>query len=428
MEFKVEKKEKNMAVITVTVPNDEFRKAVKETYNRDKGKFQLPGFRKGHAPQYMIEKIYGEGVFYEGAVNACINKTWPEASKESGLEIVSRPEIDVAEVGGGKDLVYTGTVAVRPEVVLGEYKGIEVQKADMEVTEADIDEAIGKEQDKNSRLVTVEDRAAENGDTVKINFDGSMDGVAFEGGKGENYPLVLGTGNFIEGFEEQIVGHRTGDAFEVNVTFPENYHAKDLAGKPAVFKCELLEIQRKEFPEVNDEFASEVSEFDTLEEYKADLRKKLEDAKMKSAAAQNENNVIAKVCENAQIDIPAPMIEMQTEQMIDDYARRMQSQGLPLDQYMQYTGMTMDKLKEQFRPQAERNLKTRLVLEEVAKAENIQVSEEAVDAEIKKMAEAYKIEPEKMKEYLGDAEKENITMDLKVQEAVDFLVAEAKLV
>ena len=428
MEFKVEKKEKNMAVITVTVPNDEFRKAVKETYNKDKGKFQLPGFRKGHAPQYMIEKIYGEGVFYEGAVNACINKTWPEASKESGLEIVSRPEIDVAEVGGGKDLVYTGTVAVRPEVVLGEYKGIEVQKADMEVTEADIDEAIGKEQDKNSRLVTVEDRAAENGDTVKINFDGTMDGVAFEGGKGENYPLVLGTGNFIEGFEEQIVGHKTGDAFDVNVTFPENYHAKDLAGKPAVFKCELLEIQRKEFPEVNDEFASEVSEFETLEEYKADLRKKLEDAKMKSAAAQNENNVIAKVCENAQIDIPAPMIEMQTEQMIDDYARRMQSQGLPLDQYMQYTGMTMDKLKDQFRPQAERNLKTRLVLEEVAKAENIQVSEEAVDAEIKKMAEAYKIEPEKMKEYLGDAEKENITMDLKVQEAVDFLVAEAKLV
>ena len=428
MEFKVEKKEKNMAVITVTVPNDEFRKAVKETYNRDKGKFQLPGFRKGHAPQYMIEKIYGEGVFYEGAVNACINKTWPEASKESGLEIVSRPEIDVAEVGGGKDLVYTGTVAVRPEVVLGEYKGIEVQKADMEVTEADIDEAIGKEQDKNSRLVTVEDRAAENGDTVKINFDGTMDGVAFEGGKGENYPLVLGTGNFIEGFEEQIVGHRTGDAFDVNVTFPENYHAKDLAGKPAVFKCELLEIQRKEFPEVNDEFASEVSEFDTLEEYKADLRKKLEEAKMKSAAAQNENNVIAKVCENAQIDIPAPMIEMQTEQMIDDYARRMQSQGLPLDQYMQYTGMTMDKLKDQFRPQAERNLKTRLVLEEVAKAENIQVSEEAVEAEIKKMADAYKIEPEKMKEYLGDAEKENITMDLKVQEAVDFLVAEAKLV
>ena len=411
MEFKVEKKEKNMAVITVTVPNDEFRKAVKETYNKDKGKFQLPGFRKGHAPQYMIEKIYGEGVFFEGAVNACINKTWPEASKESGLEIVSRPEIDVTEVGGGKDLVYTGTVAVRPEVVLGEYKGIEVQKADME----------------NSHAAVVDQRLGTGFVHFVLGSAGESD-IAFDRPDVAAAFHISGTGNFIEGFEEQIVGHRTGDAFEVNVTFPENYHAKDLAGKPAVFKCELLEIQRKEFPEVNDEFASEVSEFDTLEEYKADLRKKLEDAKMKSAAAQNENNVIAKVCENAQIDIPAPMIEMQTEQMIDDYARRMQSQGLPLDQYMQYTGMTMDKLKDQFRPQAERNLKTRLVLEEVAKAENIQVSEEAVDAEIKKMAEAYKIEPAKMKEYLGDAEKENITMDLKVQEAVDFLVAEAKLV
>ena len=428
MEFKVENKEKNMAVITVTVPKDEFLKAVKETYNREKGKYQLPGFRKGRAPQRMIEQFYGKGVFFEGAVNTCINSSWPEASKESGLEIVSRPEINVTEIGEDKDLVYTATVAVRPEVTLGEYKGIEVEKADMEVTDADINEALQKEQDKNSRLVTVDDRAAENGDTVKINFDGEMDGVHFDGGKGENYPLVLGTGNFIEGFEEQIVGHKTGDSFDVNVTFPENYHAKDLAGKPAVFKCDLLEIQRKELPELNDEFASEISEFETLDEYKADLRKKLEEAKMKSAAAQNENNVIAKVCENAQVDIPAPMIEMQTEQMIDDYARRMQSQGLPLDQYMQYTGMTMEKLQEQFRPQAERNLKTRLVLEEVAKAENIEVSEEAIDAEIKKMADAYKIEPEKMKEYLGDAEKESITMDLKVQEAVDFLVAEAKLV
>ena len=428
MSVKVEKLEHNMVKLTVEVPAASFIGAITRAYKKQKKNISIPGFRKGHAPQQLIEKMYGASIFYEDAVNDCINETWGKETAETGLTFVSRPEFDVEQVEKGSDLIYTATVAVRPEVKLGEYKGIEVKKADMEVTEADIDEAIGKEQDKNSRLVTVEDRAAENGDTVKINFDGTMDGVAFEGGKGENYPLVLGTGNFIEGFEEQIVGHKTGDAFDVNVTFPENYHAKDLAGKPAVFKCELLEIQRKEFPEVNDEFASEVSEFDTLEEYKADLRKKLEDAKMKSAAAQNENNVIAKVCENAQIDIPAPMIEMQTEQMIDDYARRMQSQGLPLDQYMQYTGMTMDKLKDQFRPQAERNLKTRLVLEEVAKAENIQVSEEAVDAEIKKMAEAYKIEPEKMKEYLGDAEKENITMDLKVQEAVDFLVAEAKLV
>ena len=428
MAVQVEKKEKNMAVITVTVPAEDFAKAMKETYNREKGRYSLPGFRKGHAPQKMIEQFYGKGVFFEGAVNSCINKTYADAAKESGLDIVSRPEIDVTQVEAGKDLIYTATVAVKPDVTLGEYKGIEVQKADMTVTDQDVEDAVKRELEKDSRLVTVTDRAAQDGDTVKIDFDGSVDGVAFDGGKGENYPLQLGSGSFIPGFEEQIVGHKTGDAFEVNVTFPENYHAKDLAGKPAVFQCELLEIQRKEFPEVNDEFASEVSEFDTLEEYKADLRKKLEEAKMKSAATQNENNVIAKVCENAQIDIPAPMIEMQTEQMIDDYARRMQSQGLPLDQYMQYTGMTMDKLKDQFRPQAERNLKTRLVLEEVAKAENIQVSEEAVDAEIKKMADAYKIDLEKMKEYLGDAEKENITMDLKVQEAVDFLVAEAKLV
>ncbi len=428
MEFKVENKEKNMAVITVTVPQDDFRKAVKEAYNKEKGKYRLPGFRKGHAPQKMIETYYGKGVFYETAVNTCINQTYPQASKDSGLEIVSRPDINVMEVGDDKDLVYTATVAVRPEVTLGEYKGIEIEKADMEVTDADIDEALAKEQEKNARLVSVEGRAAENGDTVKINFDGTMDGVAFEGGKGENYPLVLGTGNFIEGFEEQIVGHNTGDSFEVNVTFPENYHAKDLAGKPAVFQCDLLEIQRKELPELNDEFAGEVSEFETLEEYKADLRKKLGDAKAKTAAAQNENNVVAKVCENATVELPAPMIEMQTEQMIDDYARRMQSQGLPLDQYMQYTGMTMDKLKEQFQPQAERNLKTRLVLEEVAKAENIQVSEEAIEAEIKRMADAYKMDVENMKEYLGEAEKENIAMDLKVQEAVDFLVAEAKLV
>lgn len=427
MEFKVEKQEKNMAVITVTVPQADFSKAVTENYKREKGRYQLPGFRKGHAPQVMIEKFYGKGVFFEGAVNDCINRSYPEASKESGLEIVSRPEINVMELDADKDLVYTATVATKPAVTLGEYKGIEITKADMEVTEEDLADELAKEQDKNSRLVTVDDRAAENGDTVKINFEGSIDGVAFEGGKGENYPLVLGTGNFIAGFEEQIVGHSTGDAFDVNVTFPEEYHAKELAGKPAVFKCELLEIQRKELPELNDEFAGEVSEFETLDAYKEDLKKKLAETKAKSAATQNENNVIAKVVENAQMDIPAPMIEMQCEQMIDDYGRRMQAQGLPLDQYMQYTGMTIEKLKEQFKPQAERNLKTRLVLEEIVKQENIQVSEERIDEEIKKMAESYKIDVEKMKEYIGESQKEEMAMDLKIQEAVDFLVAEAKL-
>ena len=275
--------------------------------------------------------------------------------------------------------------------------------------------------------MTVDDRAAETGDSVKIDFDGSIDGVHFDGGKGENYPLVLGSGSFIDGFEEQIVGHKTGDSFDVNVTFPEEYHAKELAGKPAVFACKLLEIQRKDLPELNDEFASEISQFETLDEYKADLKKQLEEAKAKAAAAQNENNVVEKVVENAEIELPAPMVDMQCEQMLDDYARRMQSQGLPLEQYMQYTGMTVEKLKEQFRPQAERNLKTRLVLEEIVKAENIAVSEEAIDAEIEKMAAAYKIEPAKMKEYVGAEQREELAMDLKIQEAVDFLVAEAKL-
>lgn len=427
MAVQVEKKEKNMAVITVTVPAEDFAKAMKETYNREKGRYSLPGFRKGHAPQKMIEQFYGKGVFFEGAVNSCINKTYADAAKESGLDIVSRPEIDVTQVEAGKDLIYTATVAVKPDVTLGEYKGIEVQKADMTVTDQDVEDAVKRELEKDSRLVTVTDRAAKDGDTVKIDFDGSVDGVAFDGGKGENYPLQLGSGSFIPGFEEQIVGHNAGDAFDVEVTFPEDYHAKELAGKAAVFKTVLHEIQTREVPELNDAYADDKG-FDSAEAFREDVKQKLADAKAKSAAAANENAVIGKVVENAQIELPEPMIETQVEQMIDDYARRMQSQGLPLDQYMQYTGMTMDKLKEQFRPQAERNLKTRLVLEEVAKAENIQVSEEAVDAEIKKMAEAYKIEPEKMKEYLGDAEKENITMDLKVQEAVDFLVAEAKLV
>lgn len=427
MAVQVEKKEKNMAVITVTVPAEDFRKAMQETYNREKGRYTLPGFRKGRAPQKMIEKFYGEGVFFEGAVNSCINRTYPDAAKESGLEIVSRPEIDVTEVGADKDLVYTATVAVKPGVVLGEYKGIEVQKADMNVSDADVEEAIRRELEKDSRLVTVEGRAAQDGDTVKIDFDGSVDGKAFDGGKGENYPLLLGSGSFIPGFEEQIVGHNAGDAFDVEVTFPEDYHAKELAGKAAVFKTVLHEIQTREVPELNDAFADDKG-FDTVDAYREDVRTRLTDAKAKAAAAANENAVIGKVVENAQIELPEPMIETQVEQLIDDYARRMQSQGLQLDQYMEYTGMTMDKLKEQFHPQAERNLKTRLTLEAVVEAENIQVSEEAIEDEIKRMADQYKIDVEKMHEFLSDDDKKNISMDLKIQEAVDFLVAEAKLV
>ena len=427
MAVQVEKKEKNMAVITVTVPAEDFAKAMKETYNREKGRYSLPGFRKGHAPQKMIEQFYGKGVFFEGAVNSCINKTYADAAKESGLDIVSRPEIDVTQVEAGKDLIYTATVAVKPDVTLGEYKGIEVQKADMTVTDQDVEDAVRRELEKDSRLVTVTDRAAQDGDTVKIDFDGSVDGVAFDGGKGENYPLQLGSGSFIPGFEEQIVGHSAGDAFDVEVTFPEDYHAKELAGKAAVFKTVLHEIQTREVPELTDAYADDKG-FDSVDAFREDVKQKLTDAKAKSAAAANENAVIGKVVENAQIELPEPMIETQVEQMIDDYARRMQSQGLQLDQYMEYTGMTMDKLKEQFHPQAVRNLKTRLTLEKVVEAENIEVSEDAIDAEIKRMAEQYKVDFEKMKEFMTEDDKKNISMDLKIQEAVDFLVAEAKLV
>ena len=427
MAVQVEKKEKSMAVITVTVPAEDFAKAMKETYNREKGRYQLPGFRKGHAPQKMIEQFYGKGVFFEGAVNSCINKTYADAAKESGLDIVSRPEIDVTQVEAGKDLIYTATVAVKPGVTLGEYKGIEVQKADMTVTDQDVEDAVRRELEKDSRLVAVTDRAAKDGDTVKIDFDGSVDGVAFDGGKGENYPLQLGSGSFIPGFEDQIVGHSAGDAFDVEVTFPEDYHAKELAGKAAVFKTVLHEIQTREVPELTDAYADDKG-FDSVDAFREDVKQKLTDAKAKSAAAANENAVIGKVVENAQIELPEPMVETQVEQMIDDYARRMQSQGLQLDQYMEYTGMTMDKLKEQFHPQAVRNLKTRLTLEKVVEAENIEVSEDAIDAEIKRMAEQYKVDFEKMKEFMTEDDKKNISMDLKIQEAVDFLVAEAKLV
>ena len=427
MAVQVEKKEKSMAVITVTVPAEDFAKAMKETYNREKGRYSLPGFRKGHAPQKMIEQFYGKGVFFEGAVNSCINKTYADAAKESGLDIVSRPEIDVTQVEAGKDLIYTATVAVKPDVTLGEYKGIEVQKADMTVTDQDVEDAVRRELEKDSRLVAVTDRAAKDGDTVKIDFDGSVDGVAFDGGKGENYPLQLGSGSFIPGFEDQIVGHNAGDAFDVEVTFPEDYHAKELAGKAAVFKTVLHEIQTREVPELTDAYADDKG-FDSVDAFREDVKQKLTDAKAKSAAAANENAVIGKVVENAQIELPEPMVETQVEQMIDDYARRMQSQGLQLDQYMEYTGMTMDKLKEQFHPQAVRNLKTRLTLEKVVEAENIEVSEDAIDAEIKRMAEQYKVDFEKMKEFMTEDDKKNISMDLKIQEAVDFLVAEAKLV
>ena len=428
MSLQVEKLEKNMAKITVEVPAEQFEKALTAAFNKNKSRFNIPGFRKGKAPQAMVEKMYGVEVLYEDAINEALDATYGDAVTESGLEVVSRPEIDVVQVEKGKELIYTATVAVKPEVTLGEYKGIEVEKASAEVTDEDIEAELKKVQEQNSRLITVEDRAVEDGDQTVIDFEGSVDGTPFEGGKGEDYPLTIGSHSFIDTFEEQLIGKNIGEECEVHVTFPEEYHAKELAGKPAVFKVTVKEIKRKELQELNDEFAGEVSEFETLEEYKNDVKSKLSLKKQKDAATENENHVVDKVVENAQMDIPEPMIDSQVNNMVNDYARRMQSQGLSLEQYMQFTGMTIETLKEQMKPQAVKRIQTRLVLEAIVKAENITVSDEAVEKEIADMAESYKMEVAQIKEYMGENGIEQMKEDLAVQEAVDFLVAEAKLV
>lgn len=428
MSLQVEKLEKNMAKLTVEVPAEQFEKALTTAFNKNKSRFNIPGFRKGKAPQAMVEKMYGVEVLYEDAINEALDATYGDAVTESELDVVSRPEIDVVQVEKGKELIYTATVAVKPEVTLGEYKGIEVEKAAAEVSDEDIEAELKKVQEQNSRLITVEDRAVEDGDQTVVDFEGFVDGTPFEGGKGEDYPLTIGSHSFIDTFEEQLIGKNIGEECEVNVTFPEEYHAKELAGKPAVFKVTVKEIKRKELPELNDEFAGEVSEFETLEEYKNDVKAKLSLTKQKEAATENENHVVDKVVENATMDIPEPMIDSQVNNMVNDYARRMQSQGLSLEQYMQFTGMTIDTLKEQMKPQAVKRIQTRLVLEAIVKAENITVSDEAVEKEIADMAESYKMEVAQIKEYMGENGIEQMKEDLAVQEAVDFLVAEAKLV
>ena len=391
MSLQVEKLEKNMAKLTVEVPAEQFEKALTTAFNKNKSRFNIPGFRKGKAPQAMVEKMYGVEVLYEDAINEALDATYGDAVTESKLDVVSRPEIDVVQVEKGKELIYTATVAVKPEVTLGEYKGIEVEKASAEVSDEDIEAELKKVQEQNSRLITVEDRAVEDGDQTVVDFEGFVDGTPFEGGKGEDYPLTIGSHSFIDTFEEQLIGKNIGEECEVNVTFPEEYHAKELAGKPAVFKVTVKEIKRKELPELNDEFAGEVSEFETLEEYKNDVKAKLSLTKQKEAATENENHVVDKVVENATMDIPEPMIDSQVNNMVNDYARRMQSQGLSLEQYMQFTGMTIDTLKEQMKPQAVKRIQTRLVLEAIVKAENITVSDEAVEKEIADMAESYKM-------------------------------------
>ena len=428
MSLQVEKLEKNMAKLTVEVPAEQFEAALKTSYNKNKNKFNIPGFRKGKAPQAMIEKMYGVGVFYEDAVDEAINASYPDAAKESGLEIVSRPEISIEQVEKGKSFIYVATVATKPEVTLGEYKGIEVEKAKPEVTDADVEAELKKVQEQNSRLVSVADRAVADGDQTVIDFEGFVDGKAFEGGKAEDYTLVIGSHSFIDTFEDQLIGKNIGEDVEVNVTFPAEYHAAELAGKPATFKVKIKEIKMKELPELNDEFASEVSEFETLDAYKEDVKNKLAETKQAQATAENENNVVQKVVDNAQMDIPAPMVDEQVRNMIEDYARRLQSQGISFDQYLQFTGSTIEQLQEQMRPQAELRLRTRLVLEAVVAAEKIEPSDELVEAEIKKMSENYKMDAEQIKTIMGEAGMAQMKSDMAVQEAVDFLVAEAKLV
>ena len=427
MSVQVEKLEKNMAKLTVEVSAEDFKAAIKKAFNKNKNRFAIPGFRKGKAPQAMIEKMYGEGVFYEDAADEAINASYAEAMKESGLDIVSRPEVTIEKIGKDEPFVYSALVAVKPEVTLGQYKGVEVEKADASVSAEDVEAELKKVQEQNARLLTVEDRGVEDGDQTVIDFEGFVDGKGFEGGKAEDYPLTIGSHSFIDTFEEQLIGKKIGEECEVNVTFPTEYHAADLAGKPATFKVTVKEIKVKELPELNDEFASEVSEFDTLDEYKKDVEKKLAEKNEIEANSKNEDAVVAKVVENATMEIPDKMIDAQAENMVQDMARRMQSQGLSLDMYLKYTGMTVEQMKEQARPDAEKRIRTRLVLEAVAKAENIQISDEKVDEEVAKMAEAYKMEVEKLKSYMSESDVKQMKEDLAVQQAVDLLVAEAKL-
>ena len=425
MSLQVEKMEKNMAKLTIEVSAEELEKALQGAYMKQKNKISLPGFRKGKVPRQMLEKMYGPEIFYDDAANALIPGAYADAYDACELDIVSQPVIDVVQIEKGKPFIFTAEVATKPEVTLGEYKGLKVDKVSNRVTAKEVDAKLEEEQKKNARTVAVEDRAVQDGDDVVLDFEGFVDGVAFEGGKGENYPLTIGSGSFIPGFEEQLIGAEAEKEVQVNVTFPEDYHAADLAGKPAVFKCTVHEIKVKELPELDDEFASEVSEFDTLEEYKADIKAKLKEQKIADGKRQKEDQAVEKAVENASMEIPDAMIDTQVNQMAQEFAQRIQSQGLTMEQYFQFTGMTADKMKEELRPQAVKRIQTRLVLEAIAKAEGITISDEKLDEEIAKMAETYKMEVEKLKEYMGESEKKQMKEDMAVQEAVTFLVENA---
>lgn len=421
MSCKVENLEKNMAKLTIEVSAEEFEAALEKAYQKNKNKISVQGFRKGKAPRSIIEKMYGAGVFYEDAANEVMPEAYEKAAKESGLDIVSRPEIDVVQIEKGQPFIFTAEVAVKPEVELGEYKGIEVEKKEIEVTEEEIVAELGKVREQNSRMVTIDGRAVENGDIAVIDYEGFCDGVPFEGGKAEGHSLEIGSHSFIDTFEEQLIGKNIGDETEVHVTFPSEYHAAELAGKPAVFKVKINEIKVKELPELDDDFAQDVSEFDTLDEYKADVKATLTANKEKAAKSEKEDAVIAKIVENAKMEIPQPMIDNTVRQMAEEFAQRIQSQGLSLDQYFKFTGMNANSFMENLKPQALKRIQSRLVLEAVVKAEGITATEEELSKEMENMAQMYQMELDKLKELVGEEEREMMLQDIAVQKAIDLV-------
>ena len=426
MSVQVENLEKNMAKLTIEVSAEDLEKALEAAYQKQKKQINIPGFRKGKVPRVMIEKMYGPGVFYEDAANSLMQLNYPSAIDESGIDIVSRPSVEVVQIEKGKPFIFTAEVAVRPEVTLGKYKGVTVTKIDTTVSDEEVDAALEKERNNNARTITVTDRPVAEGDTAVIDFEGFVDGEAFEGGKGENHPLEIGSHTFIDNFEEQLIGKNAGDDVDVNVTFPEQYQAAELAGKPALFKVKIHEIKTKELPELDDEFAQDVSEFDTLAEYRESLKKNLEEQKEKEAKGTKEDEAIQKIIDKSKMEIPEAMIQTQCETMIDEFAQRIAQSGLTMEQYLQFSGLTIDAMMEQVRPEALSRIQSSLVLEQIAKEENIEVSDEEVDAEIEKMAKSYGMEADKLKEYVGEGERDSMKKNLAITKAVELVMDNVK--
>lgn len=426
MSLQVEKLEKNMAKLTIETGVEEFEKAIEKAYQKQKNKISIPGFRKGKVPRQMVEKMYGKEVFFEEAANIMIPDAYDKALDECEEEIVSSPQIEVTQIEAGKPFVFTATVALKPEVKLGKYKGVKIDKIETEVTEEEVDAQIERERENNARNITVDDRPVEDGDMTTLDFEGFVDGEAFEGGKGENYPLTIGSGAFIPGFEEQLVGAKIGEETEVKVTFPEDYQAEHLQGKEAVFKCTVKEIRKKEFPELNDEFASDISEFDTLAEYREDVKKNLQEQKTKDAKREREEAAVKAAVEDAEMEIPEAMLETQQKQMVDEFAQRITMQGISMEQYLQLTGSNYQQMVEQVKPQAEERVRSRLVLEAVAKAENLEATEEDYEEELKTMADVYQMEVDKVRELMRERDKKGIMQDLAVRKAAEFIAENAK--